>query len=135
MTDPTSDPKPGPGDDAGPDPLQAFLAHLGEAFAAGRVCLSVAADEAMLALDRLMFRLFLTLFVVALAFVMACLGGYHLVVGSLLGLESLLGSRCGAALVVGASCLLTAVALIAWLLRHFRQIRLAKLRLRYPGIT
>ena len=137
---PTTEPVPGlcggPGGDAtsadqAPDPLHALLGHLGDAVAAGRTQLAVLRDEAALAIDRLLIRLFLAVFIVALAFVVACVGGSHLIVGALLGLELLIGSRFAAELLIGVACLGFAGALIAGLLGHHRRTRLATLRRRY----
>ena len=113
------------------DPLAALLAHLRETFAAGRTYLSVLADEARLRLGRLVFRFFLTLFIVAFSFAIACMGGFYLVVGSVLGLEVLIGNRWGAYLIGGAICLLLSVALVGALLWHFKSVRMTRLRAKY----
>ena len=130
-----SDPRPGgdagPGPEAPADPLAALLAHLRQAVGAARTYVSVLADEARLRLGGLIFRIFLTLFIVGLAFLVACMGAFYLVVGSVHGLEALIGNRWGAYLIAGAGCLLLSGGLVAGLLRHIKHARLARLRAKY----
>ena len=128
---PEADKSAGHADNDAADPLAALLAHLRETIAAGRTYLSVLADEARLRLGRLVFRFFLTLFIVAFSFAIACMGGFYLVVGSVLGLEVLIGNRWGAYLIGGAFCLLLSAALVVGLLWHFKLVRLARLRAKY----
>ncbi len=134
-SDPGQQREPGDGTrsdgDGGSEPLAELFAKVREAFAAGRTYLAVLADEARLRLNRLLFRFFLTLFVVALSFAIACMGGFYLVVGSVLGLEVLIGNRWGAYLIGGVCCLLVSAALIGGLLSHFKHVRMSRLRAKY----
>ena len=128
---PEADKSAGHADNDAADPLAALLAHLRETIAAGRTYLSVLADEARLRLGRLVFRFFLTLFIVAFSFAIACMGGFYLVVGSVLGLEVLIGNRWGAYLIGGAICLLLSAGLVGGLLWHFKSVRMTRLRAKY----
>ncbi len=118
-----------------PDPLKTFAAHAKDTLAAGRTHLAVCADQAVGRFRRLVIRGVLFLFAASLAFVLACLGSFYLVIGSVEGVQVLTGSRWSACAIVGALCLFFATSLIVGPLWHFKRRRMKALRDKYASST
>jgi hypothetical protein len=138
MDQPNSARQGRPGDDASRssgdgelDPLKDFVLHAKSAVGAGRSYLAIMADEAVGKIARWFVGAILTIFVLSLAFVLACSGLYHLIVGSIAGLALALGNQWSACLIVGFSSVVCAAAMIAIPLRHFSKARMKRLREKY----
>src|SRR5687768_3234082 len=75
------------------DPLSAIAGHVKAIWAAAATRLSLSADATMGRVQRLLVQAFVLVVVACLAVLVAALGVYHLVIGSVVALESLLGNR------------------------------------------
>jgi hypothetical protein len=83
----------------------------------------------------LVVRGVLFLFAASLAFVLACIGSFYLVIGSVDGVQQLTGSRWSACAIVGLGCLACSTALVVGPLWHFRRRRMKALREKYASTT
>jgi hypothetical protein len=117
--------------DGAPDPFRAFVAHAGAMIAEARLRLTMGVDEALGKVYRLVFLALALLMALAIAFVAACCGGYHLITGLVMAIESWTGSAWAAHLIVGGLCIAVSAALVGIPFQRVRAKRIERLRAKY----